>query len=158
MRTAAQKTAPQTALRDCSKELGGKDIVMWFWWRGGYIQSSAYFSKRFLLVLWSFCESQETVITMRDFSAFLDMKRYKNWVHKISSREYLSEDLSCQFSRSTECLISALHSELLQGLLKVSSCSSTWFNPCRGRGQALMASASLWLTHTNPVYKFEKMW
>ena len=26
-RTAAQKTAPQIALRDCSKELGGKDIV-----------------------------------------------------------------------------------------------------------------------------------
>ena len=27
MRTAAQKTAPQIALRDCSKDIGGKDIV-----------------------------------------------------------------------------------------------------------------------------------
>ena len=35
----------------------------------------------------------------------------------------LSQDLSCQFP-STECLISALHPELLQGLLKVSSCST----------------------------------
>ena len=27
MRTAAQKTAPQIALRDCSKDIGRKDIV-----------------------------------------------------------------------------------------------------------------------------------
>ena len=33
--------------------------------------------------------------------------------------------------QSTEGLISHLHPELLSGGLKVSSCSSTWFNPCR---------------------------
>ena len=30
------------------------------------------------------------------FSAFVDMRRYKNWAHKIGSWKYLSEDLSCQ--------------------------------------------------------------
>ena len=34
---------------------------------------------------------------MKDSSASLDMRRYKNWAHKISSWEYLSADLSCQF-------------------------------------------------------------
>ena len=32
-----------------------------------------------------FCWSQGTVIIMKDFSAFLDMQRYKNWAHKINS-------------------------------------------------------------------------
>ena len=33
---------------------------------------------------------------MKDFSAFLDMQRYKNWAHKTNSWKYLSEDLFCQ--------------------------------------------------------------
>ena len=33
-----------------------------------------------------------------------------------------------------------------QGVLRVSSCSSMWFNPYRGRWQVPTASASLWLT------------
>ena len=155
---------------------------------------------------------------MKDFSVFLDMRRYKNWVCKVISWEYLSEDLSCQFpgvrarmlchfscilflatlwtivcqaplsmafSRK-ECwsglpcpspgdllnpriepaspmspalaggffatsaiwekwLTSALQAELLQRVLKVSSCSNTWFTLCRGEWQAPTASASLWL-------------
>ena len=47
----------------------------------------------------------------------------------------------------TEYLITVLHPELFQWVLEVSSCSSTWFNPCRSRWQAPMASANLWLTH-----------
>ena len=54
---------------------------------------------------------------------------------ETSSWKYVSKDLSCQFSQSTECLISALQSEFLSGVLKVGSCRSTWFNPCRGRRQ-----------------------
>ena len=53
------------------------------------------------------------------------------------------------FTTSATCeewLISALQAELLQRLLKVSSGSSTWFNPCRGGWQAPTASANLWLT------------
>ena len=78
-----------------------------------------------------------------DFSAFLDRRRYKNWAHKAPENIYLSKDLSSQFSGSTECLISASHPELLQAVLEISS--STWFNPCRDRRQALVASVSLWL-------------
>ena len=32
-----------------------------------------------------FCWSGGTVSTMKDFSAFLDMRRYKSWPHKIGS-------------------------------------------------------------------------
>ena len=35
---------------------------------------------------------------MKDFNAFLDLRRYKNWAHKIASWKYLSEDLFCQSS------------------------------------------------------------
>ena len=45
-----------------------------------------------------------------------------------------------------EWLISALQAELLQRLLKVSSGSSKWFNPCRGGWQAPTANANVWLT------------
>ena len=48
---------------------------------------------------------------MKDFSAFLNMRRYENWVHKTGSWKYLSEALFCQFPQlpflSTECLVSA---------------------------------------------------
>ena len=84
----------------------------------------------------SFCWSQKTVVTMKDFSALLGMRRYKNLTHKVSSWECLTtEDLSCQFPGSTECLISALHSKPFRGVLEVSSFQRTWFNPFRGRWQ-----------------------
>ena len=68
---------------------------------------------------------------------------------KISSREYLTiwKSVVPGFWEP-RCLTSALHPELHQGVLEVSSYSSTWFNPCRDRWQAPMASASLltWVT------------
>ena len=61
--------------------------------------------------------------------------------------------MSCQFSGNTECLTSALHSELLQGVLKVSSFSSTWLNPYRGRWQATMAMPACgWHPLTIPFF------
>ena len=76
---------------------------------------------------------------------FLDMKRYKNWAHKISSWKYLIiwRPVLPVFPRaqSASFLFSTLNS--FQGVLKVSSCSSTWFNPCRGRWQVPLASANL---------------
>ena len=66
---------------------------------------------------------------MKNFSAFLDMRRWKNWAHKIISWKYLSEDLFCQFSQSTECLTPYLHPVLSQGVLKVSKYSGSWFSP-----------------------------
>ena len=47
-----------------------------------------YIILEFLLVLWSFCHLWETICTMKNFSTFLDMRRYKNWAHKISSWVY----------------------------------------------------------------------
>ena len=50
MRTAAWETASQVALRDFSKEALGEGQYMKFWWRESSMQSSAYFTKGFLLV------------------------------------------------------------------------------------------------------------
>ena len=51
MRTAARETAPQIALRNCSKEVGmGEVRIYLIWVKGKYIQSNIYFSRRFLLV------------------------------------------------------------------------------------------------------------
>ena len=54
---------------------------------------------------------------MKDFCAFLEMRRYKNWAHKIGSWKYLNYRKSCSavFPQSTECLIFALHPELFSG-------------------------------------------
>ena len=64
------------------KRAGGSSVYMWFWWRGKALNQASIF-------LDVFCLSPETVIVMKDFSAFLDMRRFKNWAHKVSSREYL---------------------------------------------------------------------
>ena len=53
--------------------------------KGGTCNRARIFCRKFLLVSRSFCEALETVITTKDFSAFLDVKGYKNWAHKISS-------------------------------------------------------------------------
>ena len=79
MRTAAQETAFQIAPRNCSKEVGGKVSIYVILVKGEYMQSSTYFFAE------GFCQSQGTVVTMKDFSIFLDMRRYKNWAHKIGT-------------------------------------------------------------------------
>ena len=67
--------------------------------------------------------------------------------------------MSCQFSGNTECLTSALHSELIQGVLKVSSFSSTWLNPCRGRWQTTMAMPTCgWHPLTTPFFPTFPIW
>ena len=60
MRTVARETAPQIALRDCSKEAGrkvSKDVILV---KEEYMQSSTYFSRSSLLISMklSFCKSQ----------------------------------------------------------------------------------------------------
>ena len=134
MRTIAWEIAAQIALRNCSEEVGVESVFMWFWWRGNACNQACIFC-RFLRVM-------RNSHHHKDFSAFLDRRRYKNWAHKISSWEYLSEDLSCQFSQSSECLIPGHHAELLQGVLKVSSCSM-WSNHCRGTWQEPICSWQL---------------
>ena len=104
--------------------------------KGESMESSTYFCGRFLLVSWNFSQSWETLVTMKDFSAFLDMRSYKNCAHRISSWEDLTtKDLSCQFAgeQRATCLLSTLNSFRA---LEVISCSGSWFNPYRGRWQA----------------------
>ena len=50
MRTIAWETASQIALRNCSKRQGGKVSVHVTLVKGEYMQSSTYFSRKFLLV------------------------------------------------------------------------------------------------------------
>ena len=53
MRNAAWETAPQIALRNCSKEAGGKVSIYETLVKGEYMQSGTYFSCRFPLGLGS---------------------------------------------------------------------------------------------------------
>ena len=78
MRIAAQETAPQIALRNCSKEVGEKISIYVILGKVEYMESCTCFAE-------GFCQSRGAVISMKDFSA----RRYKKWAHKIGSRKYL---------------------------------------------------------------------
>ena len=54
------------------------------------------------------CWSRGADVPVKDFSAFLDVRRYKNWAHHISYKS-LSEDLFFQFSQSTGGFLRDLH-------------------------------------------------
>ena len=58
MRTTAQETAPQIAMRDCCKEAVGKCQYIRFRWWGSSMQSRAYSTKVFLLVTRSSCHHE----------------------------------------------------------------------------------------------------
>ena len=75
MRTRAWEITPQVALRNCSKEVGVKVSIYVILVKEEYMQSKTYFWQK----------PQGAVATMKDFSAFLDMRKYKNWAHKTSS-------------------------------------------------------------------------
>ena len=71
MRTAALNSAPQVALRDCSKEAGEKVSIEVIFVKGEYMQSSRFFCRMFLLVTKSSHHHE-------GLQCFLDMMRYKN--------------------------------------------------------------------------------
>ena len=78
---------------------------------------------------------------MKDFSAFLDLRRYKSRAHKVGSWIYLTvPGLFCVSHRLRPH--PGPHScstpELLQGLSKVRGHSGPRFNPRRGGSQASM--------------------
>jgi len=123
---------------------------MCFWWRGSTCTQACIIPE-------GFCWSQGAIVIMKGFSAFLDKRWYKNWPHKKNnSWKYLSEDLSCRSSPSSPhsqhpltChLTPAEHRvphfcstlESFQGMLKISNCSSTWFDSCRGKWQVPICS------------------
>ena len=68
MRTAAQETLPQ---RNCSKDVAGKVRIYVILGKGEYMQSSRHFPESCLKPREAFCWSQETIVSMKDFSAFL---------------------------------------------------------------------------------------
>ena len=68
------------------------------------------------------------------------LRRNKNWAHNIGSWKYLTIwrpvlPVPHHPLPSWECLISALHLELLSGDVEGQQLSSSWFNPCRDRWQ-----------------------
>ena len=140
--------ACQIPLRNAPKRQGASVILCEFGW------SSTYSSKRFLLVLWSFCVMMK-IRHHEGFSVFLDMGRYKNWANKIGSWKYLTiwKTLLSVIpqAQSASFLLSTLN--CFRGLFKVSSCCSTWFNPCRSRWQVPIISWQIQigstLVHTN---------
>ena len=80
---------------------------------------------------------------MKDFSGFLDMRRYKNWAHKINCRKYLCEDTEWQWIvLQKHCLLvlqplKAQRDSFLISTLKSSqgdwrsAAAAARFNPCR---------------------------
>ena len=54
MRTTAWETAPQIALRNCSKEVGGKDSIYVILVKGEYMQLSTYFFLQVFVSLMKF--------------------------------------------------------------------------------------------------------
>ena len=113
---------------------------MWFWGRECTCSQAYMFWRGFLLVLEDYCLSPEAKVTMKDFSAFLDIRRYKNLAPQISSWKYLTmwRPVLPVFPRghSASFLLSALHS--FQGVLKIST-----YNPCRGRWQSAHSKCQL---------------
>ena len=87
--------APQIALRNCSKEVGGKDSIYVILVMGVLAIKRIFFCRKVSADLMKLQIVTRNSRTMKDFSVFLNMRRDKNPAHKISSWEYLSEDLSC---------------------------------------------------------------
>ena len=74
MRTVVQETAFQIALRNYSKESGGMVCIYVILLKRECMQSSPYFEQKV----------SPSLVTMKYFSAFLDMRQYNNWAPKIS--------------------------------------------------------------------------
>ena len=117
----------------------GRSVYMWFWWRGSTCNQTLSFLQKVSAI------HKGAVITIKNFYAFLGMRRYKSWAHKIDFWKYLTiwRPVLPIFPRAQNAssLLSTLNS--FQGVLKISCCSSTWFNPCRGRWQVPTANANL---------------
>ena len=135
MRTIAQETAFEKLL----PRGRGKGQYICDLGEVGYMQSSTHFCR--------FPLSQGPDVTMNDFTAFLDIRRCKNWAHKICSWKYItSVGLFCQFfPEHTECFIPDLHPKLFS--VGVEGLRLHWFNLYRGRWQLPIFSWHLFSWH-----------
>ena len=77
MRTAAWEIAPQIALRNCAKEVVGKVSICDF--GEGGVQTIKHLSYK------RFSASHEELMSHKGISAFLYIRRCKDWGHGISS-------------------------------------------------------------------------
>ena len=85
---------------------------------------------------------------------FLDTRRWKDWVHNISFWKYLTiwrSFLPVPPHPQHRVPHSWSPPWAFRGVLKVSSWSSTWFNPCRSRWQMLMLLLLLLLSRFSRV-------
>ena len=89
--------------------------------KGEWIPLSIHFTKSLLL---------GSNVTMKGFSAFLDMRRCKDWDHKICFQNICLKTCPTRLPGAQSAL---LHPELPQQVLKVSSFRSAGFSLRRGR-------------------------
>ena len=87
---------------------------MWFWGRESICNQAHIFPESCLKPREAFCWSRETIISMKDFSTFLQMRRYKNWGYKILYPTIWRPDLLVSPSPPAQSA-SFLHPELLSG-------------------------------------------
>ena len=73
-----------TALRNCKRGRGNSRNISDFGEGGVHSTKHIFFQKVSTSLVKPSLVTRNSV-TMMDFSAFLDMRRYKNWAHKISS-------------------------------------------------------------------------
>ena len=98
MRTVAQETAPQIALRDYSKEVVGEGQYIRFWW-------IKHFTKGFLLVMKSWCHREGTF----RFSRYEEMQRLGSWNQFLKIPNYLKA-CSVRFRGAQGASLSTLNS------------------------------------------------
>ena len=137
MRTAAGETEAQIALRDCSKEVAGESQYLRFWWRGNSMQSSAYFTKDFLLVTrsWRHHEGIECI------SRYEEIQGLGSWNQFLKISNHVKTCFT-SFPGAQSASLSTLYPP--HRALKVSSCSSAGFSLCRGRRQMPLLLVSGW--------------
>ena len=82
MRAAAWETAPRIALRNCSKEVGEKDSIYVTLVKWEHVQSGTYFLVESFYCFCKASASYEEHVTVKNFSAFLDLRRHKNCLIK----------------------------------------------------------------------------
>ena len=77
--TSPQESAPQIALINCSKEVGGKDSIHVILVKGGvHAIKHIFFVESFCWSHEAFARNKKQLFTMKEFGAFLNMRRYKN--------------------------------------------------------------------------------
>ena len=125
------------------KRYRGRTVYMWFGKKGVHVFKHIFFCRKFLLISWAMLVMKNNR-HHEEFCVFLDMKRYKYWAHKISSWDCITiwRPALPVFPKHKVPHSCSPH-WTPSGGVEHQQLHSTWFNHCRGRWQALMASANL---------------